>query len=148
MVKAKTFNGGQGKRVLIIDDDEPILSMIHADLSSHDYDVEVTTDGEEALRQLESKRFDVAICDWKMPGISGRQIYDQLRETNPKACQRMIFITGDVINPQIRHFLENENRPCVAKPFTLSEFHTAVENVLKTSRVPRIDERNLDKHCG
>jgi len=126
----KTFSRGKGKRILIIDDEEPILTMIRADLSSHGYDVEVTTNGEEGLRQLEEKRFDVAICDWKMPGTSGRQIYDQLRETNPKACQRMIFITGDVVNPQIRRFLEDENRPCIAKPFTLSEFHTAVENIL------------------
>jgi len=130
--RPKTFKSGQGRRVLIIDDEEPILSMIRDDLSARGYKVEVTTDGEHALRELEEKRFDLAICDWKMPGMSGRQIYDQLRDTNPKICQRMIFITGDVVNPQIRRFLENENRPCVAKPFTLSEFHSAVETALET----------------
>jgi signal transduction histidine kinase/CheY-like chemotaxis protein len=129
-VEAKKFNHGGGKRILIIDDEEPILSMIREDLSSHGYNVEVTTDGEKALRQLAEKRFDLAVCDWKMPGMGGRQIYDRLRDTDPKICQRMIFITGDVVNPQIRHFLKTENRPCVSKPFTLSEFHTAVENIL------------------
>ena len=129
----KVFKKGDGKRILIIDDEEPILSMIRDNLSSQGYNVETTTDGEKALRELEEKRFDVAICDWKMPGVSGRQIYDQLRDTNPKICQRMIFITGDVVNPQIRHFLKNENRPCVAKPFTLSEFQTAVEDILNAA---------------
>ncbi|HZF01235.1 MAG TPA: ATP-binding protein, partial [Methylomirabilota bacterium] len=129
-VETKKLTNGNGKRILIIDDEEPILNMIREDLSSLGYKVDVTTDGEKALRELEDKRFDLAICDWKMPGLGGRQIYEQLRDTNPKICGRMIFITGDVVNPQIRRFMENENRPCITKPFTLSEFHTAVENIL------------------
>jgi len=126
----KALHAGNGKRILVIDDEEPILSLIREDLASQGYKVEVTTDGEKALRELEQNRFDLAVCDWKMPGLNGRQIYEQLRESNPRACRRVIFITGDVINPQMRHFLEAEKRPCLSKPFTLPEFHTAVEDIL------------------
>lgn len=129
-MKKSSASKHKGKRVLIIDDEEPILSMIREDLASLGYNVEVTTDGEKALRDLEYTNFDIAICDWKMPGLNGRQIYEQLREINPKICERMIFITGDVVNPQIRRFVEMEKRPCLAKPFTLPEFHSAVENIL------------------
>lgn len=129
----KRIFSGHGRRILIVDDEEPILTMIRDDLTSQGYKVEVTTDGERAVRELEDKRFDLAICDWKMPGMNGRQIYEQLRDTNPQICERMIFITGDVVNPQIRRFIEKENRPLVAKPFTLSEFHSAVENVLEAA---------------
>jgi CheY-like chemotaxis protein len=66
-----------------------------------------------------------------MPGLNGQQVYEQVRRTNPQFCQRIIFITGDVINDQMRHFLETEKRPCLTKPFTLSELHTTVENTLK-----------------
>jgi two-component system NtrC family sensor kinase len=122
---------GQGKRVLIIDDEEPILNLLHDDFAVRGYEVEVAENGKTALSKIEKERFDLAFCDWKMPGLTGQQVYEQLRRTNPRFCQRIIFITGDVINAQMRQFLEAEKRPCLAKPFTLSELHNTVEAVLK-----------------
>ena len=74
----------------------------------------------------------MAFCDWKMPGLNGRQVYEQLRTTNPEFCQRIVFITGDVINEPMRQFLETEKLPCLTKPFALSELHTTVEAVFKS----------------
>jgi signal transduction histidine kinase len=122
---------GHGKRVLIIDDEKPILNLIHDDFALRGYEVEVAENGQTALNKLEKNHFDLAFCDWRMPGFNGQQVYEQVRRTNPQFCRRIIFITGDVINAQMRHFLEAEKRPCLAKPFTLSELHTTVETVLK-----------------
>jgi signal transduction histidine kinase len=121
---------GEGKRVLVIDDEENILSLIHETLSSQGYEVKVAGNGDKALSELKANHFDLAICDWKMPGMSGKQIYEHLRASDHKICRRMIFISGDVVNADMRRFLEAEKRPCLAKPFTLPEFHTAVEDVL------------------
>ena len=120
---------GKGKRVLVIDDEEPILIMIKQALSAQGYDVQVSNNGERALSDLKANHFDLAICDWKMPGLDGKQVYERARAINPKICERMIFITGDVINSEMQQFLQSEKRPCLAKPFTLSEFHSAVEDV-------------------
>jgi signal transduction histidine kinase len=122
---------GCGKRVLVIDDEKPILNLLHDDFAQRGYEVEVAENGKTALNKLEKNHFDLAFCDWKMPGLNGQEVYEQLRRTNPQFCQRVIFITGDVINAQMRQFLETEKRPCLAKPFTLSELHTTVEAVLK-----------------
>jgi len=122
---------GQGKRVLVIDDEKPILNLLHDDFALRGYEVEVAENGKTALSKLEKNHFDLAFCDWKMPGLNGQQVYEQLRRTHPQFCQRVIFITGDVINDQMRQFLETEKRPCLAKPFTLSELHTTVDAVLK-----------------
>ena len=122
---------GRGERVLVIDDEKPILNLIHDDFALRGYEVEVADNGKTALNTLEKNHFDLAFCDWRMPGLNGQQVYEQLRRTNPQFCQRIIFITGDVINAQMRHFLETEKRPCLVKPFTLSELHTTVEAVLK-----------------
>jgi len=121
---------GKGKRVLVIDDEESILAMIQQALVAQGFDVKVASHGERALSELKATDFDLAICDWKMPELGGKQIYERLRATNPKMCERMIFITGDVINAEMRSFLENEKRPCLTKPFTLPEFQTAVQDVL------------------
>jgi two-component system, NtrC family, sensor kinase len=122
---------GKGKRVLVIDDEKPILNLIHDDFELRGYEVEVAENGKTALSKLEKNHFDLAFCDWKMPGLNGQQVYEQLRRTNPQFCQRVIFITGDVINDQMREFLETEKRPCLTKPFTLSELHTTVQTILK-----------------
>ncbi|HTV38990.1 MAG TPA: ATP-binding protein [Candidatus Sulfotelmatobacter sp.] len=122
---------GHGKRVLIIDDEEPILNLLHDDFVVRGYEVEVAGNGQTALSKLEENHFDLAFCDWRMPGLTGQQVYEQLRRTNPRFCERVIFITGDVINAQMRQFLEAERRPCLTKPFSLSELHSTVEAVLK-----------------
>ena len=124
---------GAGKRVLVIDDEEPILNLVREDLARRGYDVTVTTDGAAGLRHFKKDHYDVAFCDWKMPGLNGRQVYEQLRTTHPNLCQRVIFITGDVVNEQMREFLEGENRPCLTKPFTFAQFHGALQSVIVKS---------------
>jgi signal transduction histidine kinase len=122
---------GRGKRVLVIDDEKPILNLIHDDFELRGYEVETAENGKTALSKLEQNHFDLAFCDWKMPGLNGQQVYEQLRRNNPEFCRRIIFITGDVINDQMRQFLDSEKRPCLTKPFTMSELHTTVKAVLK-----------------
>jgi two-component system, NtrC family, sensor kinase len=121
---------GVGRRVLVIDDEEAILQMISEDLHGSGYQVDTALDGESGLRRLRQNHYDATLCDWKMPGLNGRQVYEQLRATNPVLCRRLIFITGDVINEPMRQFLEREQRPCLAKPFTFAEFHATLKAVL------------------
>ena len=128
--KLRDANEGAGKKILVIDDEETILQMLRERLTRSGYSVDTVTDGENALHQLRDKNYDVMFCDWKMPGLNGRQIYEKLRVVNPSLCRRFIFLSGDVANEQMRRFLEQEKRPCLAKPFALREIHAAIKNVL------------------
>jgi len=65
-----------------------------------------------------------------MPVLNGRKVYDNLRAVNPHLCLRVVFITGDMVNEQMRGFLEQEKRPCLAKPFTFDEVRDAIKTVL------------------
>jgi signal transduction histidine kinase len=121
---------GAGKSVLVIDDEEPILQMVREALTPGGYEVDIVPDGESGLRRLSQKDYDLALCDWKMPGLNGRQVYERLRDMKPALSKRMIFITGDVINESTRTFLEQQNKICLPKPFTLSEFRAAIRKVL------------------
>ena len=121
---------GAGKNVLVIDDEEAILQMVHDGLARSGYRVDTMADGETALQRLKKQPYDVVFCDWKMPGLNGRQVYERLRESNPGLCRRVIFITGDVINEQMQKFLEVEKRPCLAKPFKLAELRDVIKSVL------------------
>jgi len=121
---------GVGKKVLVIDDEEAILEMVSESLSRFGYQVDMAADGETGLRQLKQNHYSVIFCDWKMPGLNGRQVYERLRETNPELCKRVVFITGDVINEQMRKFLAEESRFCLAKPFALDELRSVIKTIV------------------
>jgi two-component system, NtrC family, sensor kinase len=121
---------GAGKKVLVIDDEEPILEMVRDTLIPRGYHVDVASDGETGLRRLSETQYDVTLCDWKMPGLNGKEVYEQLRVNNHPQSERIIFITGDVINEQTRRFLEERKRICLPKPFTLAEFRSALGKAL------------------
>jgi signal transduction histidine kinase len=124
---------GLGKKVLVIDDEEAILNMVSDTLSEHGYQVDTARDGEAGLQQLGRTNYDLTLCDWKMPGLSGEQVYERLQATNPALSERMIFITGDVINDKAQNFLRERKKVCLAKPFSLVEFRAAIGKALATS---------------
>jgi two-component system NtrC family sensor kinase len=124
---------GVGKRVLVIDDEEPILQMVREALTPQGYEVDIASDGATALRRIAEKQYDVALCDWKMPGLNGQQVYERARAVNPALSDRIIFITGDIINERTRKFLEQQNKICLPKPFTIAEFRLAIKKVLSAN---------------
>ena len=121
---------GQGRKILVIDDEEAILEMVRETLLQQGYEVDIARDGESALRRATQKRYDLALCDWKMPGLNGEQIYERLRAANPALSERLIFITGDVINEKVQDFLRERNKVCLSKPFSIAEFRTAIGKAL------------------
>ena len=121
---------GVGKRVLVIDDEEPILQMVREALTPQGYEVDIASDGATALQRIAENQYDVALCDWKMPGLNGQQVYERARAVNPALSDRIIFITGDIINERTRKFLEQQNKICLPKPFSIAEFRLAIKKVL------------------
>jgi two-component system NtrC family sensor kinase len=122
---------GLGKKVLVIDDEEPILEMVRSELTQHGYQVDVVQDGEAALRCLDQTQYDLALCDWKMPGLNGGDVYERLQASHPALCERFVFITGDVISDKVQRFLKERRKSCLTKPFSLAEFRVAVEQALR-----------------
>lgn len=122
---------GRGKKVLVIDDEEAILQMVRETLTERGYEVDVASDGEAALRAVGRSRYDLALCDWKMPGLNGQQVYERIRAANPALSERMIFITGDVVSEPTQQFLREGPKVCLTKPFSLAEFREAVRDAAR-----------------
>jgi len=121
---------GDGRRLLVIDDEEWILEMLAELLRQLGFEVDTATNGEAALKFSSANRYDAVFCDWKMPGLNGQQVYERMRVIQPATAERMIFVTGDVANETTRSFFETEHRPYVAKPFTIRELREALRAVL------------------
>jgi signal transduction histidine kinase len=124
---------GAGKAVLVVDDETWILELAEELLRKEGYDVEAVAGGEKALARIKERSFDVIVCDWKMPGLNGMHLYEQLQSTNPALASRMLFMTGDVINESFQDFLRKRERPCMSKPFAIDEFRAAVASVTQRS---------------
>src|SRR5262249_22719803 len=120
---------GVGKRVLVIDDEEPILHMVRDALVTRGYQVDLAADGETALRSFRQTRYEVALCDWKMPGLGGQEVFEQIRAFNPAQADRIIFITGDVVSEKTRGFFDDGKRVYLPKPFTIADLVEAVRKV-------------------
>jgi two-component system NtrC family sensor kinase len=127
---AGTFDG-RGKRVLVVDDEEPILALVRDALSPNGLELDLARDGETALAQMRHNTYDVTICDWRMPGMNGQQLYEQLKAFDPKAADRMIFVTGDVVNEKTQQFIREHGNLYLGKPFTLHQIREAVRQVIE-----------------
>ena len=121
---------GLGKRVLVIDDEQSILQMIQQVLGSSGYQVDVASNGTIGLERIRQFAYDLILCDLKMPGIGGQQVYESLYGFNPELARKLVFITGDLINESTQAYLSARNKSCLAKPFTIGEFRTAVHGVI------------------
>jgi signal transduction histidine kinase len=124
------FQEGAGKTILLVDDEEMLLEMIRDGLKRYGYEVITASNGEAALRELHAQKIDAICCDIKMPGLNGRQFYDWIRTARPEAAQRIVFMTGDVINESLQLFLEQERLACLNKPFAMADLRRAIRSLL------------------
>lgn len=82
-------------KIIIIDDEENILKSLQRALRSQDqWDVEVYSHPEQALRRLQTSIVDVVISDYNMPDINGLDLLQELKALQPDAVR--ILLTGMV----------------------------------------------------
>ena len=128
-----TLNG-EGKRVLVIDDEEWILELVRQILQQDGFAVDVAPNGEAALDQVTRSKYELLVCDWKMPGLSGPQLYQRIAETNPDAANSLLFMTGDVVSDSFQQFLRQHTKTCLSKPFSVQEFRQSIGTFLERKK--------------
>lgn len=121
---------GNGRSVLVVDDEEWIRELTQALLEQDGYVVETVGGGEAALEALRRRNFDVIVTDWKMPGLNGLQLYERIATADPAAARRVLFMSGDLINDAFTDFLNRHGKTCLPKPFQIDEFRAVVAKVL------------------
>jgi two-component system NtrC family sensor kinase len=117
-------------RILVVDDEPHILHYMRATLAAWGHQVDVATDGDDALARAGSGAYDVIITDVRMPRVGGRELYERLRRDAPAAAERVVFATGDTVRDDTVGFLERAGRPVLHKPFKLAELRVVLGAVL------------------
>ena len=117
---------GDSLRILVVDDEASVRVSLQRYLAGRGHEVETTASGQDALARLRGGSYDAVIVDMRMPDLSGEQLFERLRSDDPAHAERVIFTTGDLVNEQMRRFLDGTGRPCVAKPFEFASFDQAL----------------------
>lgn len=79
-------------RILLVDDEEELVTTMAERLSLRGIEADWVTSGEEALLQAEKVAYDLAVLDVKIPRMSGLKLHAKLKEKQPD--MKFIFLTG------------------------------------------------------
>ena len=82
------------KKVLVVDDDNDVVTYFSACLEENGYDVGIARDGVEAGTALKAERPDLVILDISMPNQSGVSVYRKMREDSELKRIPVIIVTG------------------------------------------------------
>jgi two-component system cell cycle sensor histidine kinase/response regulator CckA len=119
-----------GAAILVVEDEAALATAVMDALRDADYVAEWAPDGEQALAKVQSKRYDLVICDLRMPKLDGRAFYRSLSTAVPALSKRVVFVTGDVAGTDAEQFLNDTGCRWLAKPFRLGDLLRAVREGL------------------
>jgi PAS domain S-box-containing protein len=120
----------KGLRVLVVEDEPALAVAVSEALGDAGFTVDRAGDGEEGLTRLTEARYDLIVCDLKMPRIDGMQFYRAMAAATPALARRVIFVTGDVAGTDAERFLEETGCRWLSKPFRLGDLLRAARDTL------------------
>lgn len=118
-----------GFRALVIDDEQDILEMVEQALSVLKCQTTLLHGSSKVEAELEKDQFDLVLCDLKMPGHNGVEVYRMVRAKRPELAERFMLMTGNLADAD-KHAAELASVPILAKPFTLVRLRQAVSELL------------------
>ena len=116
-------------RILIAEDEEITLNNILDTLQDEGYEVTATKNGSDALQRLDKEHFDVLITDIKMPGLSGMELLEKVREAYP--AMEVILITGFGSIGSAVEAMRKGAYDYITKPFDLDELTLRVRKIME-----------------
>jgi DNA-binding response OmpR family regulator len=118
------------RRVLIVDDEPNIVTALEYLLQKRGYAVRVATNGEEALRLVDSERPDVVLLDVMMPVKSGYEVAQRIRERPELGRTRIVMLSARGREAEIDKGLSLGADLYITKPFSTQELVAKIDELL------------------
>jgi two-component system NtrC family sensor kinase len=128
-VKEEPQKSSQAK-ILVVDDETTILDLLKRVLTEWGCEVSTTDRADAALERLTTEKYDLILLDIKMPVMNGIELYRHIKEIDPALTQRVMFITGDVMETTTKDFLNKSKASHTAKPFNLEHLKKDINHGL------------------
>jgi DNA-binding NtrC family response regulator len=122
-------------RILAIDDDENILTVMSAILKDNGYDVDTASSGNEAIKKSQKNHYDLMLIDIRLPDMEGTELLTKVRDTTPKI--RKIIVTG---YPTLQNAITAVNRGAdgyIMKPFDVEKMLETIAQQLEKLKQER-----------
>ncbi len=122
----------RGKRILVVDDEKYILDFFVEVFHTLPVLVDTAGDGRVAMHKMQAEEYDLVVTDFKMPQMSGRELFNWIKENRPNLATRIIFVTGDTVSVETRSFFEDNHNRYLAKPFKIEEVKEVIQQALES----------------
>ncbi len=127
-------------RVLIVEDEPALVTLLRYNLEREGFDVAEATDGEEAMVSVAEQRPDLIVLDWMLPHLSGLEVCRQLRRAPETRATPIIMLTAKGEEQDRVRGLESGADDYVTKPFSPAEVVARVRAVLRRTKPATVDE--------
>lgn len=123
-------------RVLVVEDEEPLVASLRSGLESEGFTVEAATDGTTGLALAQSGRFDVIVLDVMLPGMNGLRVCRRLRESD--AITPVLVLTAKQGEWDESETLDIGADDYLRKPFSFDVLVARLRALVR--RAARVDE--------
>jgi two-component system phosphate regulon response regulator PhoB len=127
--------------ILVVEDEDPLATLLDYNLGKEGFRVERAADGEEALLRVEEETPDLVVLDWMLPKVSGVEVCRQLRARQTTRRTPIIMLTARGEESDKVRGLDTGADDYVVKPFAMSELAARVRALLRRARPELTDER-------
>jgi CheY-like chemotaxis protein len=117
-------------RVMLVDDEDDVLTVYRMFLSNCGYSVETFNDAEQALVDFakSKQQYALVVLDVRMPKISGLQLFQRMRAINSRT--NIMFVTALDAIEEIKTILPDSNTPVIKKPVKKEQFISKVNSLI------------------
>ncbi|HDM77871.1 MAG TPA: hybrid sensor histidine kinase/response regulator [Deltaproteobacteria bacterium] len=135
----------EGRRILVVDDEQEILTVVTRVFESQGYKVIKATSGEMAIELLEKMDVDIVITDLYMKDISGIEVLRHVKEKNPHIYVIILTASRDVeaAVTAIRYGVDDY----LLKPCDLKELYSSINRCLRKQKSRKYPPYQLSKRC-
>lgn len=117
------------KHILVVDDDSSVLKLIKGHLAEQ-YDVATAISGKVAMKFLETKRTDLILLDYEMPGENGVEVLNKIRCNEKLKNLPVVFLTGVSERERIQEVLALRPQGYLLKPIDMERLSDTIESLV------------------
>ncbi|MHB8709377.1 MAG: sigma-54-dependent transcriptional regulator, partial [Desulfuromonadales bacterium] len=134
------------KRILVADDEESIRWVLSKALSKQGYQVDLATNGQQALEMGRQRSYDLAVFDIKMPGLSGLDLLTRFQEERPETL--VVIMTAESTMKNAVEAMKRGAYDYITKPFDLDTLDAIIIKAQKAAEVTEEVSRLKDEIKG
>jgi signal transduction histidine kinase/CheY-like chemotaxis protein len=139
--KVAQFPRANMTKILVVDDEEPVRELMREILEDEGCEVDMASEGYEALALFDGKKFDAVFTDVGMPGMSGWELARAIRERNSKVPLAVITGWGEMVGTTDRESARVDW--VLTKPFSMGQINEITEEVTRRRKKSLIEAARM-----